>query len=194
MAVRPKGYGMTAELQEKKDANYNPQLEAEARGWLQALVKEPFPSGSFGEALKNGIYLCKAINVLSPGSVRKINQGSLAFKQMENISFFLEAIGRYGVNKADSFQTVDLFEEQNLNQVVSTIHALGRQAQAKRFGGPTLGAKVAVKQDYNFDPEQQKQASASVIGLQMGSNRGASQAGMTPYGLQRQLEKTNLKN
>jgi hypothetical protein len=33
--------------------------------------------------------LCKALNVLSPGAVKKINETKMAFKQMENISNFL---------------------------------------------------------------------------------------------------------
>ena len=42
-----------------------------------------------------------------------------------------------------------------------------------------------------FTDDQRKQGQ-NVIGLQMGSNKGASQAGATPYGLGRQIEKTNL--
>lgn len=194
MAERPKGYGMTAELQEKQDAKYNPELEAGARAWLEKVVGEPFPTGSFHEALKNGVYLCKAINVLKPGSVPKINSSKMAFKMMENIGSFLDAAGAYGLPKTDSFQTVDLYEAANMPQVINGIHALGRVAQKKGFAGAVLGPKEAEKQARHFDPDQQKIAGQSVIGLQMGSNRGASQAGMTPYGLSRQIEKTNLKN
>ena len=194
MAERPKGYGMTAELKDKRDAKYDPVVEAEARDWLQAVTGEPFPPGSFHEALKDGVYLCKVMNVLRPGSIPKINSSKMAFKMMENIGKFLEAAESYGVSKTDSFQTVDLYEEANIPQVIATIHALGRAAQKNRFSGPVLGPKEATKQERNFNPDQQKAMSGSIIGLQMGSNRGASQAGMTPYGLQRQVEKTNLKS
>lgn len=194
MAERPKGYGMTAELKEKQEAKHDPQLEQEARMWLENVVGEPFPSDNFHEALKDGIFLCKAMNVLQPGSIKKINNSKMAFKMMENIGKFLEEAGKYGLQKSDSFQTVDLYEAANLVQVVLAIHALGRVARKKGFSGPCLGPKEAEKRARNFDPEEQKKASQSVIGLQMGSNRGASQAGMTPYGLQRQVEKTNLKN
>lgn len=193
MAERPKGYGMTAELKEKQDAKHDSELEAQARAWLEAVVHEPFPPGEFAEALHDGVYLCKLINKLQPGSVRKINTGKMAFKMMENIGNFLESAGRYGLPKTDSFQTVDLYEQANVPQVINSIHALGRVARKEGFKGPVLGPKEAQKQVRHFDPEEQKQASQGVIGLQMGSNRGASQAGMTPYGLQRQIEKTNLK-
>ena len=57
---------------------------------------------------------------------------------------------------------------------------------------PGLGPKESEQNRRNFTEEELK-AGQNVIGLQMGSNRGASQAGMTPYGLSRQIEKTNLK-
>ena len=41
----------------------------------------------------------------------------MAFKLMENISNFLEAATRYGVAKTDLFQTVDLYEAENIPQV-----------------------------------------------------------------------------
>lgn len=194
MAARPKGYGMTAELKDKIDSKYDPKLEAEARGWIEAVVAEPLPGGAFADALNDGKVLCKLINKLHPGSVKKINDSKMAFKKMENIGNFLEAAGHYGLPKSDSFQTVDLYEAENMPQVINTIHALGRVAQKKGYAGKTLGVKESEKCARDFDPQQQKIAGQSVIGLQMGSNRGASQAGMTPYGLARQVEKTNLKN
>jgi hypothetical protein len=51
MADRQKGYGLTAELQDKIESKYDPQQEAEVRTWMIAVVKEPFPAGSFHEAL-----------------------------------------------------------------------------------------------------------------------------------------------
>lgn len=193
MADRPKGYGMTAELKEKQASKYNPELERQARQWLESVVGEPFPAADFHDALKDGIYLCKAINKLQPGSVPKINTGKMAFKMMENIGNFLEAIGRYGVSKHESFQTVDLYEAENMVQVVNSIHALGRKAQSKGFRGATLGPKESAKNVRGHDPAEQKVLSQATIGLQMGSNRGASQSGMTPYGLGRQINKPNLK-
>ena len=190
MAERPKGYGMTAELAEKKAAKYDPQLEAQARAWMQKVTGVPFPAGSFHDALKNGVYLCKLINALQPGSVRKINESKMAFKMMENIGNFLSACEAYGVPKADMFQTVDLYEEQNMAQVVTSIHALGRKAGSK--GKPGIGPKEATKNVRTFD-QQTLEAGKAVIGLQMGTNRGASQAGMTPTGLTRQVQGVNLK-
>ena len=66
----------------QQDAKYDAQMEADARSWLEAIAEEPFPEGSFHDALKDGVYLCKVINQLQPGSVPKINQSKMAFKMV----------------------------------------------------------------------------------------------------------------
>ena len=68
------------------------------------------------------VYTHRVINKLQPGSVSKINTGKMAFKLMENISNFLEAATRYGVAKTDLFQTVDLYEAENIPQVSLTLY------------------------------------------------------------------------
>lgn len=69
----------------------------------------------------------RLINIIRPGSVRKINEKStMPFKIMENINAFTEAITRYGVPVLDLFQTIDLFEKKNISQVTKTLFALGR--------------------------------------------------------------------
>uniref|UniRef100_A0A1X7SD78 Calponin-homology (CH) domain-containing protein n=1 Tax=Amphimedon queenslandica TaxID=400682 RepID=A0A1X7SD78_AMPQE len=50
------------------------------------------------------------------------------------------------------------------------------------YDGPPFGPKYAMKNERVFD-EATMQEGKTVIGLQMGGNRGASQSGMTPYGL-----------
>lgn len=186
MAERPKGYGMTAELQAKKDAKHDPKMEQEARDWIEAVTGEKITGASFQEGIKNGVILCKLINTLQPGSVKKINDSKMAFKMMENIGNFLAACEAYGVSKLDLFQTVDLYENQNMPQVIGGIHGLGRKAQKKGFKGPTLGPKEADARKREFTEEQLKEGQ-NVIGLQMGTNKGASQAGQTGFGLGRQI-------
>ena len=48
---------------------------------------------------------------------------------MENIGKFLHACENYGVSKTDLFQSVDLFENQNMDAVVKGIVALGRMVR-----------------------------------------------------------------
>lgn len=50
---------------------------------------------------------------------------------MENIGTFLAGCEAYGLKKTDLFQTVDLYEAQNMPQVIATIHALGRRVSCE---------------------------------------------------------------
>ena len=147
--------------------------------WIGSFVDDAGLDGVTGpenvhEKLKDGIILCKLINKFQTGSVKKINESKMAFKQMENIGNFLDGCYSYGVSKNDLFQTVDLYEGTNMAQVIGGIHALGRKAGTK--GHPGLGPKESQKNEREFT-EEQLRAGQGVIGLQMGSNKGASQAG-----------------
>ena len=72
----------------QKAAKYDKELDLKARQWLEEVAGEPFPTGlepdsnTFHEALKDGVYLCKVINALQPGSVPKVNQSKMAFKMV----------------------------------------------------------------------------------------------------------------
>jgi hypothetical protein len=66
------------------------------------------------------------MNTIKPGAIKKINDSAMAFKMMENIENFLRAAEDYGCKKIDLFQVVDLYERQNMTQVVNGIFALGR--------------------------------------------------------------------
>ena len=48
------------------------------------------------------------MNVIKPGAVKKINTSKLAFKQMENVTFFLKACREIGVPQSSLFETPDL--------------------------------------------------------------------------------------
>ncbi len=67
MANRPKGFGMTAELQDKKAAKFEVDRTQEAITWMEDVVgDEPFEGDCTIEgvhgALKDGIYLCKLVS------------------------------------------------------------------------------------------------------------------------------------
>ena len=70
--------------------------------------------------------------------------------------------------------------------IVDNLYALGGLAQRNSFDGPVIGKKMATQNKRAFD-EATLKAGQAVIGLQYGSNKGASQAGMTAYGTGRQI-------
>lgn len=87
---------------------------------------EPVPAGQYEDILKDGIVLCKLINKLAPGSVKKIQERGTNFQLMENIQRFQQAVKKYGVPQEEIFQTADLFERRNIPQVTLSLYALGR--------------------------------------------------------------------
>ncbi|XP_048450223.1 transgelin-3-like isoform X2 [Rhincodon typus] len=79
---------------------------------------------------------------------------------------------------------------KNLPAVQQSLMALGGKAISKDDGyfrgDPSWFPRKAAQNPRDFTEEQMRQGQ-TIIGLQMGSNRGASQAGMTPSGLSRQI-------
>lgn len=93
--------------------------------WISAVTGEKF-SGEYEDVLKNGIVLCKLINAIAPGSVKKIQEKGTNFQLMENIQRFQAGIKKYGVPEEEIFQTADLFEKRNIAQVTLCLYALAR--------------------------------------------------------------------
>jgi hypothetical protein len=170
-------YGLDRELAAKAKAKYDPQLEAEARAWVEAVLGEALGPGTLQRELKSGEVLCRLINQIKPGSVGKVAASSMPFKQMENIAQYLNASSALGVPAFESFQTVDLFEGKNMAAVVTNLHSLGRRAQkVPGFTGPALGVKLADANKRNFTAEQMAQAKAAPTFMGQGSSQPASRA------------------
>lgn len=179
-------YGLSAEVKNKIASKYDQQAEEDLRNWIEEVTGMGIGS-NFQLGLKDGVILCELINKLQPGSVKKVNESSLNWPQLENIGNFIKAIQAYGMKPHDIFEANDLFENGNMTQVQTTLVALAGLAKTKGFHTTIdIGVKYAEKQTRRFD-EGKLKAGQSVIGLQMGTNKCASQAGMTAYGTRRHL-------
>ncbi|XP_020363746.1 transgelin-3b isoform X1 [Oncorhynchus kisutch] len=198
MANRGPSYGLSKEVQEKIELKYNLDLEARLVDWIVAQcggnLERPQPGRqNFQTWLMDGTILCRLINSLYPRGkepIKKILETQMAFKQMEKISQFLQAAEVYGVITTDIFQTVDLWEGKDMAAVQRTLMALGSVALTKDDGhyrgDRDWFHRKAQGYRREFSEDQLRQGQ-SLIGLQMGSNRGASQSGMTGYGSHRQI-------
>ncbi|KAI9202255.1 calponin domain-containing protein [Polychytrium aggregatum] len=179
-------YGLDKELAAKAAAKYDPQREIDARYFIETVTNETFPSNDFQESLKDGVLLCKVMNALQPDEKPiKISPSKMPFKQMENISSFLDRMAAYGVPAHDRFLTVDLFEGKNINQVIDSIFALSRTANRNGANAPLLGPKLATKATRTFSEDQLLASKAAVPKLQA-FNSGATQKGIS-FGSVRQV-------
>nr|XP_032637226.1 transgelin-3 isoform X1 [Chelonoidis abingdonii] len=198
MANRGPSYGLSREVQEKIEQKYDLELENKLVDWIivqsgEKIEHPPPGRQNFQKWLMDGTLLCKLINSLHPKGkepIPKISESKMAFKQMEQISQFLKAAEIYGVRTTDIFQTVDLWEGKDMAAVQRTLMSLGSLAVTKDDGcyrgDPSWFHRKAQQNRRGFSEEQLRRGQ-SVIGLQMGSNKGASQSGMTGYGMPRQI-------
>lgn len=158
--------------------NRDSNQEAEVLQWIEAVLEIKLPVQPFEDVLRDGTVLCNLINKISPGSVKKIATKGTNFQLMENIQRFQDAIRKYGVPDQEIFQTADLFERRNLKQVALCLYALARITQKHpEYKGPALGPKMATENKRNFTEEEIRRLRDADIGLQAGSNKGASQSG-----------------
>jgi len=137
-------YGLDADLEAKKAANYDEGLEKEVTNWIEAITGEPKGDVAFGEWLHDGKVLCHLANKIKPGSVKKINESKMVFKQRENITYFQNFCRDLGVAEISMFSTDDLFDQKNMGSVIQSINMLGGVIQHKLpdFDGPKLGVAV----------------------------------------------------
>lgn len=63
----------------------NKEQEAEVLTWIENVLGEKLPPGNYEDILKDGVVLCKLINKLAPGSVKKIQTKGTNFQLMENV-------------------------------------------------------------------------------------------------------------
>merc|ERR1719401_2762363 len=143
-AVKPTedtAYGLDKELKEKQMAKYDVGLEGEVTTWIEKVTGETRGDQSMHEWLKSGQVLCKLVNAVKAGKIPKVNTMSAPFKQMENITYFMNAARDLGVPEASMFGTPDLYEEKNMGSVVNCIYTFGGaiQVSVPEFKGPKLG-------------------------------------------------------
>jgi len=194
MAYHGPSYGLSRECALKSAAKFSEERATQCLAWIEAVLgrglgvseEGVLSQEQFQEVLKDGSVLCELINALRPGSVKKINTMKAPFKQRENIELFLKGAADYGLKEQDLFQVNDLYESKNLYMVVDNLFSLGGCAQKLGYDGPVIGAKQSTVNKRQFDSETLN-AGQAVIGLQYGTNKCASQKGMTAPGTGRQI-------
>ncbi|CAJ1389885.1 unnamed protein product [Effrenium voratum] len=132
------------DVKSKRSANN----AADVVRWIEAIVgSQKDEDVTVGEWLKSGVVLCNLVNAIRPGLIRTVNQQTVPFKQMENITKFLNAARELGLPESSMFDTPDLYEEKNLDSVITCIYALGGavQTMCPDFGGPKLGIPLIAK-------------------------------------------------
>ena len=150
------------------------ETQQEVEAWIAAVTGKPFDK-PFAEHLHDGSVLCELMNVIEPGSVKKINTSKLAFKQMENVSNFTRAMKKLGVRETDCFDTIDLFEAHDIAKVLQSLESLGGVVQKLgKYKGPQLGVVVKDATKREFTAEQLAKTAAETAGSKLTAGSSAT--------------------
>jgi len=99
----------------------------EIAAWIEELLHEKLPKNSLRENLIDGVILCKIVNVLVPGALKRFHKKPrmLAMK-IENIGFFLATCkSRLNLPPPLIFQPTDLHDDNdNLNSMRKVLNVL----------------------------------------------------------------------
>mmetsp|Transcript_13481 Transcript_13481/g.18624 ORF Transcript_13481/g.18624 Transcript_13481/m.18624 type:complete len:1451 (-) Transcript_13481:48-4400(-) len=181
--------------------------QQEAREWMQLVLKETFPENEFQKpvdsksealmkrsyksdlfpVLRDGIRLCKIINLVKAGTIAKIADSvGKPFLMLDNINFFLKALKDLGIPDHESFLPLDLLERKNMPRVVYCIHRMAATFYQK-YG---FGAKIEEKTGaYQFSEDELEKASRD---LEEAENESGSRKSQNVQNLQKQLEEQQL--
>ena len=127
------------------EGSYSGSDEEQILAWAAELTSQPsLGSATWPDTIRDGVALCELANALRAGVVPKVSRSAMPFPQRENIKAFIDAARSLGVHDRDNFDTSDLFEDKNLNQVRICLINLGRAAyEIEGYSGPCLGKPIA---------------------------------------------------
>ncbi|KAM3967909.1 ras GTPase-activating-like protein IQGAP1 [Aphomia sociella] len=132
--IRKTGQEMDVIRQRTIAYEYLCRLE-EAKTWMEACLKERLPHATeFEEALRNGVYLAKLGNFISPEALplnkiydidqRRYKIMGLQFKHTDNINKFLLILRKSELPVTFQPETTDIYDKKNMPRVIYCLHAL----------------------------------------------------------------------
>merc|ERR1712083_991379 len=135
---------------------------AEVKQWMETIMGETYTD--FFEDIRDGVELCKLLNKIKPGLLRrkKFKKSKIVFVARTNIQIFIEGCKKLGIPETDCIETRDLFDQQNLNDVVLNLYAVSAISRKHNFGGPFIGKKYADKNKREFSAEVLAKSKSSV--------------------------------
>lgn len=174
---RPKGFGLTRELEDEKRSQYDEDLAKKVCEWMNDVCKTSTSeycvdfAGDYSwdgthQKLKDGKLLLAAANIVSPGKKKKIQTLNSPFKLMENIGNFLAVASAIGVSETDLFQTASLFDGTDLKATINGMDAFARKTIKMNIPGiPTYAGPTEADCNEREFTEEQLRAGKNVIGM-----------------------------
>jgi len=136
--------GLDRELELKAQLKYEASVgqEQKAREWVEEITGERIGE-DFWLSMKNGVLLCKLIKNIAPHSIGKFDLKPKHYlEEKANITRYLDACRKIGLPEQDLMDPLDMSDsKKDPIALLTNIFALGRQAQAIGYNGPSLGVR-----------------------------------------------------
>eukprot|EP01086_Lenisia_limosa_P015825 TRINITY_DN531_c0_g1_i2.p1 TRINITY_DN531_c0_g1~~TRINITY_DN531_c0_g1_i2.p1 ORF type:complete len:246 (-),score=82.91 TRINITY_DN531_c0_g1_i2:183-920(-) len=142
--------------------SWNSTVSKEVAAWFGGVVGEKYnwlTESHMQEDIKDGMKLCELLNKLKPGTVSKIAKGKMPFMCMERIASFIAGARSLGVPDHYNFMTVDLWDGNNMPQVLLCLSTIKRQ-----FGGGIGTSGRDIKGEVNMTADCRDHQKESVSG------------------------------
>ncbi|KAM3582073.1 Protein kinase of the Mitotic Exit Network [Umbelopsis sp. WA50703] len=120
--------------------------------------------------LKDGVLLCNLVNKLRPDTIKQVGAKDLPFIKMDNITRFLQGARKLGLNTAQLFETIDLFEAKDMTAVVNTILTIEKMHTRRKLSEPIIKYKTSLCQDLMHTDDMDARAKEDIVR----SNEGLS--------------------
>ncbi|VDO18736.1 unnamed protein product [Heligmosomoides polygyrus] len=131
---RPRPGGLAGKVLDKQANKFNTEEGENLLEWIKGLTGEDFDTSgtpeNFREQLRDGQKLCKLVNAIQEGTVKKVMKPISNFNCLENLNQFTGACRKLGVKDEETFQSVDLFDGRDLFSVCVTLQSLARKVGA----------------------------------------------------------------
>jgi len=180
--AKTNAHGIDKQIWQKIDAKFDPVKAQAALEWILECTGETTDE-SFGPALKDGYLLCQLFLFIDPEifAVKlkkrrfKPKKGQMAFKAREQIELFTRGCKKWGMKDTDTFTSQDLYEQENLNNVVNTLYSLNaklaQMSSDGKYDGPLIkGGYAHAKEEKRTWTKEQLRKQANAIPF---TSRGA---------------------
>jgi len=156
--------GIDKEIQAKLAAKFDAKKAEACLNWIAACTKKEV-TGDFEADLKDGYLLCFLLRHISRKTYKDLKIKAKKTKQpfvcRTQIQNFVKGCKQLGMVETDVCSSQDLYEGDNLNNVVNHLYALNaicyKLESAGKYKGPFIvgaGTKFAVENKRNFTQEQ----------------------------------------
>ena len=139
MANRVDSMGIYGDMQRKREANYDVQLEHRVQAWIEGLIGRKLEGKNLQEGLMDMTAVCECVNRVKPGTIKNVRRSPVLMFRRENFGNFQTAIQKMGVRDSECCSFEDIYENRNMTQCLVMFVAFARNVQySPGYNGPIL--------------------------------------------------------